>query len=115
MNVLVIPEDFRKDQYVLKQIIQKMMRAIGLNARVSPVAVARVVIVFFERKARATSPTRGNCSPMTCRRPPGGGQTRQRLGGEPADMPCGFTSTSSIRATYRRSSTRRPEACASRR
>ncbi len=34
MNVLVIPEDFRKDQYVLKPIIQKMMQAIGLSARV---------------------------------------------------------------------------------
>lgn len=34
MNVLVIPEDFRKDQYVLKPIVQKMMRTIGLNARV---------------------------------------------------------------------------------
>ncbi len=34
MNVLVIPEDFRKDQYILKPIIQKMMGAIGSGARV---------------------------------------------------------------------------------
>ncbi len=29
MNVLVIPEDFRKDQYVLKPIIAAMMEALG--------------------------------------------------------------------------------------
>ena len=29
MNVLVIPEDFRKDQYVLKPIVIAMMKAIG--------------------------------------------------------------------------------------
>lgn len=29
MNVLVIPEDFRKDQYLLKPVIQAMMTAIG--------------------------------------------------------------------------------------
>jgi hypothetical protein len=34
INVLVIPEDFRKDQYVLKPLIEQMMRAIGLRARV---------------------------------------------------------------------------------
>lgn len=34
-NVLVIPEDFRKDQYVLKPIIQRMVEAAGLpKARV---------------------------------------------------------------------------------
>lgn len=29
MNVLVIPEDFRKDQYMLKPIIEAMMRDVG--------------------------------------------------------------------------------------
>lgn len=29
MNVLVIPEDFRKDQYVLKPIIKAMMAQLG--------------------------------------------------------------------------------------
>jgi hypothetical protein len=29
MNVLVIPEDFRRDQYVLKPIIEAMLRALG--------------------------------------------------------------------------------------
>ena len=29
MNVLVIPEDFRKDQHMLKPIIKGMMKAIG--------------------------------------------------------------------------------------
>lgn len=29
MNVLIIPEDFRKDQYVLKPIIQKIFKALG--------------------------------------------------------------------------------------
>ena len=33
-NVLVIPEDFRKDQFVLKPIIQRMMEWIGATARV---------------------------------------------------------------------------------
>lgn len=34
INVLVIPEDFRKDQYVLKPIIEQMMLAIGARAKV---------------------------------------------------------------------------------
>lgn len=34
VNVLVIPEDFRKDQFVLKPIIEQMMRWIGVTARV---------------------------------------------------------------------------------
>ena len=34
VNVLVIPEDFRKDQYVLKPIIEKMFAALGVRARV---------------------------------------------------------------------------------
>jgi hypothetical protein len=34
MNVLVIPEDFRKDQYVLKPILRKMMQSLGSKARV---------------------------------------------------------------------------------
>ena len=34
MNVLVIPEDFRKDQYVLKPIIAAMLDAVGRPARV---------------------------------------------------------------------------------
>jgi hypothetical protein len=29
MNVLVIPEDFRKDQYILKPLVQAMMTALG--------------------------------------------------------------------------------------
>jgi len=29
MNVLVIPEDFRKDQYILKPIIEAMLIAVG--------------------------------------------------------------------------------------
>lgn len=29
MNVLVIPEDFRKDQYILKPIVEVMLQAIG--------------------------------------------------------------------------------------
>jgi hypothetical protein len=33
-NVLVIPEDFRKDQYVLKPIIEQMMKSVGLTAKV---------------------------------------------------------------------------------
>jgi hypothetical protein len=33
-NVLVIPEDFRNDQYVLKPIIEKMFAALGVRARV---------------------------------------------------------------------------------
>ncbi len=31
MNVLVIPEDFRKDQYMLKPLIQAMLNAVGQN------------------------------------------------------------------------------------
>lgn len=34
VNVLVIPEDFRKDQYVLKPIVERMMRSLGIKARV---------------------------------------------------------------------------------
>jgi len=34
VNVLVIPEDFRKDQYVLKPIIEKMFEAMEVRARV---------------------------------------------------------------------------------
>lgn len=34
VNVLVIPEDFRKDQYVLKPIVESMMDKIGVRARV---------------------------------------------------------------------------------
>ncbi len=34
MNVLVIPEDFRKDQYMLKPIVQAMMNSCGKKARV---------------------------------------------------------------------------------
>ena len=34
MNVLVIPEDFRKDQYILKPIITAMLDALGRPARV---------------------------------------------------------------------------------
>ncbi|ACY16590.1 hypothetical protein [Haliangium ochraceum] len=34
VNVLVIPEDFRKDRYVLKPIITEMMRGLGVRARV---------------------------------------------------------------------------------
>lgn len=33
-NVLVIPEDFRKDQYVLKPIVEKMFAALKVRARV---------------------------------------------------------------------------------
>ena len=29
MNILVIPEDFRKDQYILKSLVQAMMSAVG--------------------------------------------------------------------------------------
>lgn len=34
MNVLVIPEDFRKDQYMLKPIVAAMLDWIGVAARV---------------------------------------------------------------------------------
>jgi len=34
MNVLVIPEDFRKDQYMLKPIIESMLKARGKAAKV---------------------------------------------------------------------------------
>lgn len=34
MNVLVIPEDFRKDQYMLKPIVTAMLNWIGVAARV---------------------------------------------------------------------------------
>ena len=34
MNVLVIPEDFRKDQYMLKPIVEAMMRVRGKTAKV---------------------------------------------------------------------------------
>jgi hypothetical protein len=34
MNVLVIPEDFRKDQYMLKPIVAAMLNWIGVAARV---------------------------------------------------------------------------------
>lgn len=35
VNVLVIPEDFRKDQYVLRPIVEAMMKAHGVRARVN--------------------------------------------------------------------------------
>lgn len=36
MNVLIIPEDFRKDQYIVKPIVQRMLKEIGRpRARVS--------------------------------------------------------------------------------
>jgi hypothetical protein len=31
INVLIVPEDFRKDQYVLKPIVQRMFRHIGIK------------------------------------------------------------------------------------
>jgi len=31
MNVLVIPEDFRKDQYMLRPIVQAMMQSLGAS------------------------------------------------------------------------------------
>lgn len=34
INVLIIPEDFRKDQYVLKPIIERMMASLEIRARV---------------------------------------------------------------------------------
>lgn len=34
LNVLVIPEDFRKDQYVLKPIVEATLRSIGTKPRV---------------------------------------------------------------------------------
>jgi hypothetical protein len=34
MNVLVIPEDFRKDQYMLKPIVAAMLNWVGVAARV---------------------------------------------------------------------------------
>ena len=35
MNVLVIPEDFRKDQYILKPLFERLLRSVGRrNARV---------------------------------------------------------------------------------
>ena len=35
MNVLVIPEDFRKDQYILKPLFERLLRSMGRrNARV---------------------------------------------------------------------------------
>ena len=34
VNVLIIPEDFRKDQFVLKPIIEKMMASLDVRARV---------------------------------------------------------------------------------
>ena len=43
MNVLVIPEDFRKDQYILKPIIEAMLRELGAAGQSSrlPRPVAR--------------------------------------------------------------------------
>lgn len=35
VNVLVIPEDFRKDQYVLRPIVEAMMKDHGVKARVN--------------------------------------------------------------------------------
>ena len=29
MNILVIPEDFRKDQYILKPLIARLLRRLG--------------------------------------------------------------------------------------
>ena len=29
MNVLIIPEDFRRDQYILKPIFERLFRSIG--------------------------------------------------------------------------------------
>ena len=35
MNILVIPEDFRKDQYILKPLISRLLRHLGVpNPRV---------------------------------------------------------------------------------
>ncbi len=35
MNVLIIPEDFRKDQYILKPIFERLLRSIGRrNAKI---------------------------------------------------------------------------------
>jgi hypothetical protein len=34
VNVLVVPEDFRKDQYVLKPIVEKMIEGLGYKAKV---------------------------------------------------------------------------------
>ena len=34
LNVLIIPEDFRKDQYILKPIIEKMIESLGYRATV---------------------------------------------------------------------------------
>ena len=34
VRVLIIPEDFRKDQFVLKPLIQRMLKEIGVRARV---------------------------------------------------------------------------------
>jgi hypothetical protein len=35
LNVLVIPEDFRKDQYVLKPLVDRMLKRAGVRARVN--------------------------------------------------------------------------------
>ena len=34
INVLIIPEDFRKDQFVLKPVIERMLAHLGIRARV---------------------------------------------------------------------------------
>lgn len=34
INVLVIPEDFRKDQFILKPVIERMLARVGIRARV---------------------------------------------------------------------------------
>jgi hypothetical protein len=34
VNVLVIPEDFRRDQYVLRPIVEAMLKKIGVSAKV---------------------------------------------------------------------------------
>jgi hypothetical protein len=60
MNVLIIPEDFRKDQYIVKPLIRRMLAEIG-----KPNANLRVCI-RSQGRAWSGSPRCGACGCWCC-------------------------------------------------
>ena len=59
MNILVIPEDFRKDQYILKPLVSRLFWHLGApNPRVE---VCRDPLLGGIGEALKTAPTSRNC------------------------------------------------------
>ena len=61
-HVLVIPEDFRQDQYVLKPIITRMMKAIGVSARVEVCRDPAVAVANADAVSWMSTASNSPCS-----------------------------------------------------